>query len=204
MTKIFRSDVIGFCRDALKYREVLDSYMLATGMEVDVQKSSILFNGIQRAGELAIKALLSYSKIVFNNGLKYLGFTLKANECGFHDWLWLYTKNERRIATWCNRWLSLGGRLTLVKPVLDATPVYWHLLTYIPVGIQKKIRKLLIQFLWSGKKENDVIPLVNWKRISKPEMFGGWRLKLFRYLDNYQWPRAFRDFVKVQVYGSKS
>jgi hypothetical protein len=78
---------------------------------------------------------------------------------------------------WCNRWLSLGGRLTLVKAVLEATLVFWHSLAYIPIGIRKKIQKRSFKFLWNGKKEKDAPPLVNWKCISKPKAIGNCGLK---------------------------
>ena len=55
------------------------------------------------------------------------------------------------VKSWSNRWLSIHGRVTLVKDILEATPVFWHWsLTYISIGIQKKIWKLCLNFLWSG------------------------------------------------------
>jgi hypothetical protein len=37
---------------------------------------------------------------------------------------WLIRRIERKISSWYNKWLSIAGRLTLVKLVLEATPVY--------------------------------------------------------------------------------
>jgi hypothetical protein len=34
-------------------------------------------------------------------------------------------KIESRTKQWCNKWITLGGRLTLVKFVLEAIHVYW-------------------------------------------------------------------------------
>ena len=49
---------------------------------------------------------------------------------------------------WSHRWLSRGGKLVLIKSVLEALPVFWmHF--WIPVGIIEKIRKLCFKFLWS-------------------------------------------------------
>jgi hypothetical protein len=50
-------------------------------------------------------------------GLKYLGFFLKPNQYKKCDWQWLIAKVEKKINTWCNRWLSRGGHLVLVKAV---------------------------------------------------------------------------------------
>jgi hypothetical protein len=35
-----------------------------------------------------------------------LGFTLKASGYKKVDWAWLLAKIEKRILSWCNRWLS--------------------------------------------------------------------------------------------------
>ena len=70
-----------------------------------------------------------------------------------------------------------AGRLVLVKAILEAIPVYWMLLSWIPKGILEQIRRICFRFLWSGKKEGQVTPWVSWKRIAVPKGLGGWGLK---------------------------
>jgi len=65
----------------------------------------------------------------------------------------------------------------LVKSVLEAIPVYWLSLAWIPKGILETIRRICFRFLWSGKKEEQVTPWVNWKRTATPKGLGGWGLK---------------------------
>jgi hypothetical protein len=109
--------------------------------------------------------------------LKYLGFVLKPNDYRKEDWIWLLKKLEKRLLSWSHRWLSRAGRLVLVKSVLEAIPVYWMSLSWIPKGILEAARKLTFRFLWSGKKESHVTPWVRWKRIVVPKALGGWGLK---------------------------
>jgi hypothetical protein len=73
-------------------------------------------------------------------GLKYLGFHLKDNMYKKGNWKWLITKVERKINTWCNRRLTKGGRLILFRGVLEAIPLYWMLLAWIPKGVLERIR----------------------------------------------------------------
>ena len=81
------------------------------------------------------------------------------------------------IKNWSFRWLSKGGKLTLVKAVLDTIPVFWmHF--WIPVGIIDKIRKLCFKFLWSGNKESVGVPWTSWKSLARPKFMGGWGLKI--------------------------
>jgi hypothetical protein len=61
-------------------------------------------------------------------------------------------KFEKRISNWSHRWLTLGGRVTLVKFILENIPVYWLSMEKNPKGTLKNIRKRMLSFLWSGKK----------------------------------------------------
>ena len=73
--------------------------------------------------------------------------------------------------------LSKGGKLTLVKAVLEAIPVFWmHF--WIPVGILEKIRKMCFKFLWSGNKDSSGLPWNSWKTLDCPKFLGGWGLKI--------------------------
>jgi hypothetical protein len=73
--------------------------------------------------------------------------------------------------------VSRASRLVLVKSVLEAIPVFWMSLSWIPKGTLEATRKLSFIFLWSGKKDSQVTPWVRWKRIIVPKALGGWGLK---------------------------
>ena len=84
---------------------------------------------------------------------------------------------EKRIKNWSFRWLSKGGKLTLVKYALEAIPVYWmHF--WIPLGIIEKIRKLFFNFLWSGNKDSFGLPWTSWKALACPKFLGRCGLKI--------------------------
>jgi hypothetical protein len=86
-------------------------------------------------------------------------------------------KIEKRIANWSHRWLSLGGRVTLVKVVLESILVYWLSLAKIPKSILNTIKKRMFSFLWTGKKIKEGIHLVSWNQLAKPKKMGGWGIK---------------------------
>jgi hypothetical protein len=44
----------------------------------------------------------------------------------------------------------------------------------IPKSILDRIRRRMFRFLWTGKKEKEIIHLVIWNRIAKPKKNGGW------------------------------
>ena len=86
-------------------------------------------------------------------------------------------KIEGKIGHWSYKWLSRAGRLTLVNSVLQAMPVFWATLTWIPKGTLHKIKRICSRFLWSGAKEDSVLPWVSWDKIARPKEWGGWGIK---------------------------
>ena len=63
---------------------------------------------------------------------------------------------------WSHKWLSRADKLVLVKAVLEAMPVYWMALTWIPRGILDKIRKICFSFLWGGSYDKKTMMWVSW------------------------------------------
>ena len=63
--------------------------------------------------------------------------------------MWLIKKVENRIAHWCNRWLSLGGRFILVKYSLENIPFFWLSLSKIPIFILDKEKDLQVFMVWA-------------------------------------------------------
>ena len=81
-------------------------------------------------------------------GFKYLGYFLKPLGYGIKDWHWILKRFEKRISHWTFRLLSLGGRLILIKVVLNGFPVYWFALAHVPKSILNKLKKYIFSFLW--------------------------------------------------------
>jgi hypothetical protein len=124
-------------------------------MQINIQKSTLSFTELGREEEELYKRLFPFTPLDFSAGLKYLGFQLKPNNYLKKDWKWLISKLEKRLSGWSFRWLSRAGRLTLTKEVLEAIPVYWMSLAWIPKGILEKIRKICSRFIWSGSRRKN-------------------------------------------------
>jgi hypothetical protein len=80
---------------------------------------------------------------------------------------------------------SQGGRLILVKLVLEAIPIYWMYLFFIPKGILEKIEQLSDNFVWSISRKKRGIALVKWYVVSIPKHMRGWVLKNIHYFKKY-------------------
>jgi hypothetical protein len=109
--------------------------------------------------------------------LKYLGFYLEPNDYGKRDWQWLIATVQKRLFVCYNHWLSRGGRLILVKSILEAIPIYWMSLVFVPKDILEKTKQLSYRFLWSGSREKKGIALAKRWAMALPKDMGGWGLK---------------------------
>ena len=88
-----------------------------------------------------------------DEGFKYLGFVINLNAYSFKYWMWLYKKVEGKIGYWTYKFLSRGGRLVLLKEVLQSISVYWATIAYIPKGILRKINRKESPLLRDSLKE---------------------------------------------------
>ena len=115
-------------------KKILDLYKKAIGMHINVEKSTFSENGLPEVIKERIRAESPYILKPMDEGFKYPGFVLKPNAYSFKDWMWLYKKIEGRIECWTYKFLSRGGRLVLLKAVLQSIPVYWATIAYITKG----------------------------------------------------------------------
>jgi len=178
---LFVDDILVFTNgesnEIKELKNILDLFLKATGMQINSRKSQLIVEGLDRQESAQMHSSFPYQSSNMESPFKYLGFWLKPNAYKKEDWNWLIAKIEARISHWSFKWLSRVGRLTLIKSVLMAIPIYWATLTWVPKGILEKIRRICSRFLWDGSKENSVLPWVAWEKVARPKDWGGWGIK---------------------------
>ena len=108
----------------LSPHDVLCCFCKASGMLINEDKFSLLHAGLDDYELNKLQDVFSFPLANYETGLKYLGFYLKPCRYFIKDWDWLVAKVEKWIKNWSYRWLSKGGKLILVKSVLEAIPIY--------------------------------------------------------------------------------
>ena len=103
------------------------------GQKVSLHKSSIMFSkGVGEAMALKISDL---SKIPITNNLdKYLGtpsITGRVQEGFFQH---MMERIEGKLDGWKSKLLTLAGRTTLAKAVLNSIPIYTMQTTLLPIS----------------------------------------------------------------------
>ena len=128
-------------------------------MIISLDKSSFLYNNVAEDIRLDIGRFLAYKMEYITLGFKYLGYFLKPLGYCVNDWKWLIQRYERKISHWAQKFLSMGGRLTLIQVVLSSIPVYWFNLAPIPVSVLNKLRSITFSFLWGSSDNHYRYPL---------------------------------------------
>ena len=98
---------------------------------------------------------------------------------------------ERKLSTWKVNYLSIRGRVTLIKSVLSNPPLYYFSIFKCPASIIKRLERLLSEFLWYGTSAQKKSHLVDWANIYKPKE-GGLGIRPLKQmnqalLDNWLW-----------------
>lgn len=71
----------------------------------------------------------------------------------------------------------MGGRLVLVKSILEGLLVYWISLVHIHFVFLHKLRKRMFNFFCSGNPTKEHFHLASGETIARPKLLGGWGLK---------------------------
>ena len=151
---LFVDDVIlfglGSVEEWVAFKTILDIFCEASGMSINANKSCFLQNNLSMDTIHRITDILPFRVDDIRKGFGYLGYFLNPSGYLIKDWLLLVTQFEKKISHWTNRFMSLGGRLVLIRSVLSSMPVYWMALVMIPTSILDKLRKMIFSFLWGS------------------------------------------------------
>ncbi|KAL5754100.1 hypothetical protein ACOSP7_022320 [Xanthoceras sorbifolium] len=90
---------------------------------------------------------------------------------------WDLCKVNKRLASWKCGSLNLAGRVTLVKAVTSALPVYVMQSVKLPGEICRKIDTLNKNFVWGHSLDSKKVHLVKWDTICRPTKCGGLDVK---------------------------
>ncbi|XP_071689004.1 uncharacterized protein [Rutidosis leptorrhynchoides] len=122
---------------------------LFSGVEVNYHKSNLFGVGVDK-GEVESMA----NSFGFNVGslpFIYLGLPVGANMKKLDSWKPVINKFEKRLSDWRARSVSFGGRLTLVKSVLNSLPLYYFSLFRAPPCVLKKLESVRRSFFGAGR-----------------------------------------------------
>lgn len=171
----FADDTLILC-DANSYKlshinDTLEIFLWASGLKVNYSKSQLIGCNVEeeKVRELAALVDVSVGTLPFN----YLGVPLGGNPRRKQPWVPLVEKMRTRTAPWRSKFLSLSGRLVLLKDVISAIPVYYLSIFKAPVGVIGQFEKLMRSYLWGSSEGRRKVCWVAWEQICKDQQMGG-------------------------------
>lgn len=151
-------------------RECLDDFCLLAGQKVNYDKSIIYCSPAHYI------VVLSGSPLVDDLGT-YLGVPLIHSGTTSSTYNYVLDKVQQRLTAWKQRTLSLAGRITYVKSVKNAIPVYTMQTILLPKAICTKLDQIMRDVLWGGTSNMTAPHLVNWTTVCTPKDLGGLGIK---------------------------
>lgn len=169
----FANDTILFCEAApkfvLKLRSIMRSFERISGLRINLEKCKVAVLNLED-GELSVYArLLGCEQESWP--IKYLGLPLGGNPRALSFWQPVLEKMSKRLSSWKRNYISLGGRIELIKSTLSNLPTYYLSIFKAPSKVIQSIEKMQRDFIWEpGDKRKD--HLLRWDMVCKPLVSG--------------------------------
>ncbi|KAJ0911011.1 putative RNA-directed DNA polymerase [Helianthus annuus] len=179
---IFADDVmlLGTWEDesVININRLMRCFFLISGLKINLHKSCLYGIGTTPAENNYMSTLLgcNHGSLPF----VYLGLKVGGNMNRYHNWLPVIETFQNRLSLWKATTLSIGGRLTLIKSVIDSLPLYYFALYQAPGNVIDKLEKLRRRFLWGGTDVRSKMHWVKWEIVTKPVSMGGLGLNSLR------------------------
>uniref|UniRef100_M1E0C2 RNase H family protein n=1 Tax=Solanum tuberosum TaxID=4113 RepID=M1E0C2_SOLTU len=90
----------------------------------------------------------------------------------------LISKVVNRVAGWQSKLLSFGGKVTLIKHVLQSLPIHILAATSTPSTVMKQIQGIMADFFWGWRHDKKKYHWSSWKNLSFPYDEGGIEVRL--------------------------
>nr|GEY14256.1 RNA-directed DNA polymerase, eukaryota, reverse transcriptase zinc-binding domain protein [Tanacetum cinerariifolium] len=159
------------CENVKVLMLMLHCFFLASGLKINVQKSSIFGIGVRPS--VVRNMAVRYGCIATTLPFTYLGVKVGANMKRISSWDVVVNKVTSKISTWKAKSLSVGGRLTLIKYVLGAIPTYYMSLIKAPKGVLKRLESIRNSFFLGADLDEHKITWVSWRKAMAHKNQGG-------------------------------
>ncbi|MCH88382.1 ribonuclease H, partial [Trifolium medium] len=156
--------------------KALQLFCSMSGQQVNHDKSSIFFSkNVSMETRVHLVEASGFTEV--SNIGKYLGVPALGRSPRRNDFQYLVEKVKAKLAGWKAQQLSLAGRITLAKSVIQAIPIYPMLSMRIPKVCLNEIHKIRRSFIWGDNDERRHAHLIGWQTMTLPKSQGGMGFK---------------------------
>lgn len=134
-----------------------------SGLKINYNKSVLYGVGVETPDIEAMAEVLNCKPE--RTPFLYLGLLVGANMNRISNWQVVVDVFDKRLSGWKARTLSIGGRLTLIKSVLEAIPCYYFSLYKAPVKDIEILEAKRRRFLWGGNSNRQGSCWIAWEKV---------------------------------------
>ncbi|GAU29496.1 hypothetical protein TSUD_360410 [Trifolium subterraneum] len=152
-------------------KAILRGFELASGLKVNFWKSGLI--GVNVSPTFMTMACTFLNCRLGTFPFKYLGLPIGANPKCLTTWDPLLAHLRKRLCSWRNKHISLGGRIVMINAVLNAIPIFHLSFLKMPVLVWKKVVRIQREFLWGCVRGGKKVSWVKWSVVCKDKAKGG-------------------------------
>ncbi|KAJ0910635.1 putative RNA-directed DNA polymerase [Helianthus annuus] len=146
-------------------------FHLVSGLKINLAKSKLFGVGVQQDEVSRFAGLIGCRSGSLPT--PYLGMIIGANMNKAAHWSVVLDAFDKRLSLWKKSVLSVGGRLTLLKSVMETLPTYFFSIFKAPVKIIEMMEARRRRFFWGCNEGQHKINWIGWDNITKPKEDGG-------------------------------
>nr|GEU53737.1 RNA-directed DNA polymerase, eukaryota, reverse transcriptase zinc-binding domain protein [Tanacetum cinerariifolium] len=162
-----------YCYRGFKQGDPLAPYLFILIMEsLHLSFSRVvdegMFKGIQLPGSISISHLFYADDAMFIGEWSHENLKgVMMGECSSNLKAWddVILKLRSRLSKWKMKTLSIGGRLTLLKSVLGASPIYYMSIFKVPLGVLKVMESIRSRFFNGMDQSDKKVTLAAWNKV---------------------------------------
>jgi len=151
--------------NVLSLKAILRGFELTSGLKINFHKSRLAGVNVPRSSTEHYTETLNCEQMSIP--FTYLGIEVGGNPRKKKFWEPVLNKLKSRLSVWKGRFLSMAGRICLLKFVITTIPLYYLSLFRAPESVCKSIVSIQRRFIWGWGKEKISISWVSWKNVCK-------------------------------------
>ncbi|GJV99434.1 RNA-directed DNA polymerase, eukaryota [Tanacetum coccineum] len=150
---------------------VLKCFFLASGLKINLHKSKLMGIGVN--SQIVSNGANTIGCSTFSTPFNYFGVKVGDIMSRGNSWAEVISKLSSRLFRWKLKTLSSEGRLTLIKSVLTAIPLYHMSIFKAPICVLNKMEAIRRNFFNGVEGLDRIITWIAWKHVLASKEKGG-------------------------------
>ncbi|KAF7154507.1 hypothetical protein RHSIM_Rhsim01G0139300 [Rhododendron simsii] len=166
-------------QNCVKIKAILKEYGEASGQKINFEKSGISFSAnMCDIDKQLVRDVLDVPMI--KGDAKYLGLPTEWGKSKTEAYAFIVEKTLGKLQGWKQKCMSMGGKETMIKSVVQTIPSYAMSCFLLPKGLCDKLNSYVSNFWWKGDAETKGIHWCSWDKMAKTKSEGGMGFRNFR------------------------